>query len=108
VGGFAGPNSFGFGAFDLAAPQQVSIQVYGQPSFGADGGGGPLRREPEDCPCREIAYSQKRSQSPSTRKNASGWGSEQTFTCSVASANELALGRKVVKRSATLIGYLIP
>ena len=40
VGGFAGPNSVGFGAFNLTAAQQVSIQVYGQPSYGAAGAGG--------------------------------------------------------------------
>jgi len=39
-GGFAAPASVGFGAFYLAAPQQVSIQVYGQPSLGMDAAGG--------------------------------------------------------------------
>lgn len=40
AGGFADANSVGFGAFYLTAPQQVSIQVFGQPSYGADGAGG--------------------------------------------------------------------
>jgi len=39
-GGFAAPASVGFGAFYLAAPQQVNIQVYGQPSLGVDAAGG--------------------------------------------------------------------
>ncbi len=41
IGGFAAPaNSTGFGGFDLTAPQQVTIQVFGQPTYGADGAGG--------------------------------------------------------------------
>ncbi len=40
VGGFASPNSVGFGAFYLTAAQQVNIQIYGQPSYGANGAGG--------------------------------------------------------------------
>jgi hypothetical protein len=40
AGGFADANSVGFGAFYLTAPQQVSIQAFGQPSYGADGAGG--------------------------------------------------------------------
>jgi hypothetical protein len=40
IGGFAGPNSTGFGGFYLSAAQQVTIQVLGQPSYGADGAGG--------------------------------------------------------------------
>lgn len=40
LGGFAGPGSVGFGAFYLTVAQQVTIQVYGQPSYGADGAGG--------------------------------------------------------------------
>ena len=39
-GGFVAPGSGGFGSFYLAAPQQVSIQVYGQPSLGVDAAGG--------------------------------------------------------------------
>lgn len=39
-GGFAAPGSVGFGSFYLAAPQQVDIQVYGQPSLGVDAAGG--------------------------------------------------------------------
>ncbi len=39
-GGFVAPGSVGFGAFYLTAPQQVSIQVYGQPSLGVDAAGG--------------------------------------------------------------------
>lgn len=38
-GGFAAPGSVGFGAFYLASPQQVSIQVYGQPALGVDAAG---------------------------------------------------------------------
>jgi hypothetical protein len=40
IGGFADRNSVGFGGFNLSAAQQVSIQVFGQPSYGADGAGG--------------------------------------------------------------------
>jgi hypothetical protein len=40
AGGFADANTVGFGAFYLTAPQQVSIRVLGQPSYGADGAGG--------------------------------------------------------------------
>ncbi len=39
-GGFAAPGSVGFGAFYLASPQQVNIQVYGQPALGVDAAGG--------------------------------------------------------------------
>jgi len=39
-GGFAAPGSVGFGSFYLATAQQVNIQVYGQPSLGADAAGG--------------------------------------------------------------------
>jgi len=39
-GGLAAPGSVGFGSFYLAAPQQVDIQVYGQPSLGVDAAGG--------------------------------------------------------------------
>jgi hypothetical protein len=39
-GGFAVPGSVGFGSFYLTAPQQVNIQVYGQPSLGVDAAGG--------------------------------------------------------------------
>lgn len=39
-GAFAAPGSVGFGSFYLAAPQQVTIQVYGQPSLGVDAAGG--------------------------------------------------------------------
>ena len=39
IGGFAGPKSVGFGGFYLSAAQQVTIQVFGQPSYGADGAG---------------------------------------------------------------------
>jgi len=39
-GGFADANTVGFGAFYLTAAQQVTIQVFGQPSYGADGAGG--------------------------------------------------------------------
>ena len=41
-GGFAAPGSVGFGSFYLASPQQVNIQVYGQPSLGVDAAGGLL------------------------------------------------------------------
>lgn len=40
VGGFAVPNSVGFGAFDLTVAQQVTIKVFGQLTFGAAGAGG--------------------------------------------------------------------
>jgi sugar lactone lactonase YvrE len=40
AGGFADAQTAGFGAFYLTAPQQVSIRVLGQPSYGADGAGG--------------------------------------------------------------------
>jgi hypothetical protein len=40
AGGFADANAVGFGAFYLTAAQQVTIQVFGQPSYGADGAGG--------------------------------------------------------------------
>ena len=40
AGGFAVANAVGFGAFYLTAAQQVTIQVFGQPSYGADGAGG--------------------------------------------------------------------
>jgi sugar lactone lactonase YvrE len=40
AGGFADANTVGFGAFYLTAAQQVTIQVFGQPSYGADGAGG--------------------------------------------------------------------
>jgi hypothetical protein len=39
AGGFADLNTVGFGAFYLTAAQQVTIQVFGQPSYGADGAG---------------------------------------------------------------------
>ena len=39
-GGFAAPGSVGFGSFYLASPQQVNIQVYGQPALGVDAAGG--------------------------------------------------------------------
>ena len=39
AGGFADSNTVGFGAFYLTAAQQVTIQVFGQPSYGADGAG---------------------------------------------------------------------
>ena len=39
-GGFIDANSVGFGGFNLTAAQQVTIQVFGQPSYGADGAGG--------------------------------------------------------------------
>ena len=53
-GGFAAPASVGFGAFYLAAPQQVNIQVYGQPSLGVDAAGG-LRITLYDANCNVIA-----------------------------------------------------
>ena len=40
AGGFADANTVGFGAFYLTVAQQVTIQVLGQPSYGADGAGG--------------------------------------------------------------------
>ena len=40
VGGFAGVNTVGYSGFYLTAPQQVTIRLYGQPSYGADGAGG--------------------------------------------------------------------
>ena len=39
AGGFASTNSVGFGAFYLNSPAQVSLQVFGQPTYGAVGAG---------------------------------------------------------------------
>jgi hypothetical protein len=40
AGGFAGPNTVGYSDLSLTAPQQSTIRMYGQPSYGADGAGG--------------------------------------------------------------------
>jgi NHL repeat-containing protein len=40
VGGFAGAHTVGYSGFYLTAPQQITIRMYGQPSYGADGAGG--------------------------------------------------------------------
>ncbi len=40
VGGYAGVNTVGYSGFYLTAPQQITIRMYGQPSYGADGAGG--------------------------------------------------------------------
>ena len=39
IGGYAGPNTTGFGGFYLSAAQQVTI-VFGQPTYGTAGAGG--------------------------------------------------------------------
>ena len=40
VGGYAGAGTVGFSGFDLSTPQEVTIRVVGQPTYGTDGAGG--------------------------------------------------------------------